>query len=174
MTNIITDMFDKIYYMWPFMGIFVFVLAYFLDRKEFVIKLDSVAKFMAFMFTIMLIKICIWNGQMVPSHYKIASMQGFLFVFLEDAFFVMLPYYICKKLNNKYAKLIVWLFFSILFGYGHIYLGVVWACITLLYPYFISYNYAKKSTFATVMVCHFVYDCLIFLLPKINNLVAIF
>lgn len=166
------DILNKIYSMWPYIGVFIFIMAYIFDNDQIKIKLDGVAKFIAVMVVLMMVKICIWQGQIVPTHGVIKSMFGFLFVFLEDAFFVMTPYYICKKINSKYFKGLVWICFSLLFGYGHIYLGMTWAAITVMYPYFISYRYAQRSTFATVMVCHFLYDCFIYILPKINNLLA--
>ena len=166
------DLLNKIYFMWPYVGVSVFIIAYIFDNDQMKIKLDGVAKFIAVMVILMMIKICLWQGQMVPTHSVIKSMFGFLFVFLEDAFFVMVPFYLCKKIGNKYLKGLVWLSFSLLFGYGHIYLGMMWATITVMYPYFISYRYAQKSTFATVMVCHFLYDCFVYILPKINNLLA--
>lgn len=172
MAQTIIDIINSFYYSWPLIGVLIMFLAFLFDRKQMDIKLDGVAKFIAFMFIVMLIQICTWDGKMVPTHSVIKSMKGFLTVFLEDAFFVMLPYYLCKLFQTKTSKFVIWLFFSLLFGYGHIYLGTTWAAITVIYPFFISYNYAKKSSFATVMACHFIYDCLIFLLPKINNLLS--
>lgn len=166
------DILNKIYFMWPYIGIFVFVMAWFLDNDQLKIKLDGVAKFIAAMTIIIMAKLCIWDGQIIPSHSQIKSMSGFLGVFLEDAFFVMIPYYICKKIDKKYIKFLIWAFFSLLFGYGHIYLGLTWAAITVAYPFFISHRYAMKTSFGTVMACHFLYDCFVYLLPKINNLLA--
>lgn len=166
------DIAGQLYQLWFPLSIgFLFVIII-KDRKQLDIKLDFVAKFIAFMFILMFIKICLWNGQYVEPSKKV-SMSSFLFVFLEDVFFTMTPFYICKLLKNKYLKFLVWTFFSALFAVGHIYLSPVWACVTLLYPYFISNRYAKVSSFGTVMVCHFLYDCFVTVLPKINNLLAI-
>lgn len=163
------DIATQLYQLWFPISIGILFFIIIKDRKQLDIKLDGVAKFIAFMFILMFVKICLWNGQYVMTSKKV-GMSSFLFVFLEDVFFVMTPFYICKLLENKYLKLLVWTMFSLLFAVGHIYLSPVWACITLLYPYFISYRYAKKTSFGTVMACHFLYDCFITVLPKINNL----
>jgi membrane protease YdiL (CAAX protease family) len=51
---------------------------------------------------------------------------------------------------------------SLLFGSGHIYHGLTGALTTCIYPYFISYRYSKKTSLGTVMVCHVMYDLMLF------------
>ena len=145
------------------------------DRKQLEIKGGGLAKFIGFMTLVMLIKLATYPAGFVktPLHYKMLSLNKFLFVFLEDAFFVMIPYYITKTMKGKIVPFLIWTLFSLVFASGHLYQGTTIAAITLAYPFFISYRYAKKTTFATVMACHFVYDCLTYLTPKIHNLLQL-
>ncbi len=167
----IMDLIHKIY---PVGSVAMFTAVLLFDRKKLEIQLDNVAKFLAAMTILTFIKICIWNGQMVPPNPYGISMQNFLFVFLEDAFFVMIPFYLCKKIDSKILKFLIWTFFSVSFGMGHIYQGITAVFITALYPYFISNRYAQRTSFGTVMVCHFLWDCFVLLIPKINNLISVF
>ena len=168
----IQDIINAIYMIWQPIALVLLPIIFFKDRKQLDIKLDFVAKFIALLVIIMFIKICMWNGQYVMPAKEKTDMSSFLFVFLEDIFFAMIPFYICKVLTNKYLKLLTWTLFSVWFAYGHIYISPVWACVTLIYPYFISNKYAKISSFGTVMACHFLYDCFVTVLPKINNLIV--
>jgi hypothetical protein len=87
------------------------------------------------------------------------SFFRFLFVFTEDMAYAF-PIYLAKDV----MKVSKWLWIplatalSIHFAIGHFYQGVVFGCISAVYPYFISYRYAKKTSFGTVMAAHLIYD----------------
>lgn len=174
--NIIIECFLKAIQMvhdfYPIGSVAAFVAVLIFDRKKLNIQLENVAKFLAAMVILTFIKLCIWNGNAVQSNTYGINMQSLLFVFLEDAFFAMVPFYICKRINSKALKIMIWTFFSISFGMGHIYQGIHAVFVTALYPYFISNRYAKKTSFGTVMTCHFLWDCFVLLMPKINNLLS--
>jgi len=166
-----------IYYVYIFSSIFIMLYAWKTDKGQMSIQLDNVAKFMAFMAIATMARLCIISTGPVDSNIFGLKMIGFSTVFLEDAFYVMIPYYICKKINNKHKlgkpiKFIVWTAFSVYFASGHLYQGITVAAIIGLYPYFISRKYAIKTSFATVMACHFLYDCITFLTVKIAKLLT--
>jgi hypothetical protein len=156
----------------PFAAFFLFCWIFVYDGKQLKIKADGVSKFIAFLVLAFLIKMCLLNGKYLPTNSYNLEMRKFLLVFLEDVFFVMLPFYICQKINNKYLKFVIWTYFSVCFGMGHMYQGMFAVFVTAIYPYFISRYYAMKTSFGTVMVCHFIYDCFTFLFPRFNNLMV--
>jgi hypothetical protein len=147
----------------------VMIYAYKNDRDQFKVDLIWPAKFIAFMFILLFVRLASMTGKYtaVPSSL---SFLGFLSVPFEDMFFVMIPFYISKKISKNIGKVMVWLFFSILFSVGHLYQGIVAALITALYPYFISNRFAAKTSFLNVMICHFLYDSFTLLGVKIGNI----
>jgi hypothetical protein len=149
----------------------VFLYAFFKDRQKLVIKWSGVSKFVGFMVLLSMYRLCIMDasGQINILPLK---MWHFLFVIFEDMFYVMLPYYITKKINNKTLKITIWTFFSVYFASGHLYQGYFVAFITGFYPYFVSRRYAIKTSFTTVMACHFIYDCMTFLSLKIAKILS--
>lgn len=161
---------DIINYAYPVLSPVVFGLVLLFDREKLSVKLDGVAKFLALLTIAGAVKICLWNGQMVASNPHNISLNNFLLVFLEDAFYVMVPFYITNRMSNPKHKFVVWLFFTVIFGVAHRYQGMWAIFVTATYPYFISNNFARKTSFGTVMACHFLYDCFVTFLPKLNNL----
>jgi membrane protease YdiL (CAAX protease family) len=175
MSNIIDGLFslvDKITGIYPIVAIVVFCLVLLFDRKKLEIKLDGVAKFIALLTILGAVKICMWDGTLVQINPYDISMKNFLFVFLEDAFYVMIPFYL-TKVGNRRSNIFIWVFFSLIFGVAHRYQGILAIFVTAVYPYFISNRFAAKTSFGTVMVCHFLWDCFVLTLPKINNLISI-
>lgn len=163
------NLIDVINTAYPIAGPIVFILVLLFDRDRLKVKLDALAKFLAFLVIFGLIKICLWNGNKVGINPHGISMANFMFVFLEDAFFVMIPFYLTKFVVIK-RKYLVWIFFSLIFGVAHRYQGIPAIFVTALYPYFISNKFAARTSFGTVMVGHFLWDCFVMVLPKINNL----
>lgn len=157
-------------YAYPILAPFIFVLVVLFDRDKLVIKLDAVAKFISLLVIVGAVKLALWNGKSVSNNFDNMSMSSFLLVFLEDVFFVMVPFYLTNFIKNKNINIAIWVFFSMIFGSGHLYQGLIAVFITGIYPYFISNHFAKKTSFGTVMVCHFLWDCFVFVLPKLNNL----
>lgn len=150
------------------LSVIIFVILF--DRKQLNIKLDGVSKFISLLAILFFFRMAMWGGQQVSVTGYGFKIHDFLFVFLEDVFYVMVPYYICRRLKSTTAIFFVWAFFSFSFGYAHLYQG--WKAVYFLsiYPFFISYRYAKRSTFGTVMACHFLYDCFVYTAPRLNNL----
>jgi hypothetical protein len=157
-------------YAYPILSPIIFVLVVLFDRDRLTVKLDAVAKFISLLAIVGAVKLALWNGKPVPSNFHNMSMANFLLVFLEDVFFVMVPFYLTNFIKNKNINIAIWVFFSMIFGSGHLYQGLIAVFITGIYPYFISNHFAKKTSFGTVMVCHFLWDCFVFVLPKLNNL----
>jgi membrane protease YdiL (CAAX protease family) len=172
MSNIIEGLFnlvDKITGIYPIVAILVFCLVLLFDRQKLEIKLDGVAKFVAALTLLGAIKICMWDGALAETNPYDISMKNFLFVFLEDAFYVMIPFYL-TRIGSRRGNILIWVFFSLIFGVAHRYQGILAIFVTAVYPYFISNRLAAKTSFGTVMACHFLWDCFVLSLPKINNL----
>lgn len=173
--NEILEIFQKINMtnkFFPIVGPAVFAFALIFDREKLHIKLDGIAKFIALLVLCGTIKIALWDGNYVQTNPYGFSLIRFLFVIFEDAYFVMIPYYITNRIENKKINTAIWVVASILFASGHAYQGLAGVVVTSLYPYFLSNKYAKRTSFGTVMACHFLYDMFTVLLPKINNLLA--
>lgn len=161
------------YYFYLFTSVIAIIYAFFKDRGQLEIKWDAIAKFTGFMVILSMYRLCIFD-QVLNINTLPMKMSNFLLVFLEDAFFVMIPYYITKKVKNKLINYTIWAIFSVLFASGHVYQGLFVATITGFYPYFISRKYALKTSFITVMACHFMYDCFTFLTLKLAKIFSIF
>ena len=157
-----------LYYSYLFLSVAVLIYAFIKDRQQLSIKWDGIAKFVGFMSFVTMGRLCLITSNPIRQNmpFEAYEMFNFVFVVFEDMFFVMIPYYIAKKINNDFFKFIVWVIFSSLFAYGHIYQGYFVALITGFYPYFISRKYAMKTSFVTVMMCHFMYDCITFVTVK--------
>ena len=167
-----TELYKLVMSNFQLIGFIVIVIAFFKDNKQFDIKLDGIAKFVGLMVLLTLVKLAL--KEVSPNLTKAQSynhkLSNFLLVFLEDAFFVMIPYYINKLISRKKLRGLVWIFFSLLFASGHLYQGTMGFVVAAFYPYFISYKYSMKTSFATVMCCHFMWDCFQVLTPKIYKL----
>lgn len=146
--------------------VLIFIL--FKDRDQLKIMWDKIAYFIGFMVVLSLVRLCVMD-QAIPQGFNRLSLSTFLWVGLEDVFFVMIPIYIARFCKTKFLKFAVWAFSTVLFASGHIYQGLTAVAITALYPYFISRKYILKTSLATVMICHFVYDCFTFLTVKANK-----
>jgi hypothetical protein len=152
----------------------VLIYAFFYDNKNLDVKFSAVSSFLAFLFFIFCLKLCVLDGRLEFIKPRQYGISGFLTVFLEDAFFVMIPYYISKFfVKSKTKMFFIWILFSLAFAHGHQYQGINAVIVTAFYPYFFSNNFAKKTTFGTVMMCHFMYDCFVYILPRLNNLLSL-
>ena len=164
---------DLISYAYPILSPIIFLLIVLFDRGRLAVRLYGVAKFLSLLVLVSLIKICLWNGRMVETNPYDIGMSNFLLVFLEDVFYVMVPFYLTSRISNKKTNLAIWITFSLIFGIGHRYQGMFAILVTATYPYFISNHFAKRTSFGTVMACHFLWDCFVMLLPKVNNLLVL-
>ena len=159
-----------LFFTYIFSSILVMMYAWRKDKGQLTIDFRAVATFMGFMSLVTMVRLCMFDSGVHNLEKFGLKMSGFLWVWLEDAFFVMIPYYLSKKTNKKYLKFGLWAGFSLLFASGHVYQGYFVAAITALYPYYISRKYAEKTSFATVMVCHFLYDTITFATLKLAKL----
>lgn len=169
----ILNIIDTINQAYPILAPLVFVLVVLFDRERLSIKLDGVAKFLALLVIVGFVKICLWNGKTVLTNPYDLEMSNFLLVFLEDVFYAMIPFYLTNKIGDKKSNILIWVFFSVIFGTAHRYQGVFAVFVTATYPYFISNHFARRTSFGTVMACHFLWDCFVMVLPKINNLLTL-
>lgn len=85
-----------------------------------------------------------------------------LLVGWEDLFFSAALIYYPKKYLPPFIAIPLAVMSSVLFAFGHLYQGILWAAITLIYPYFISYKLAKKHGYGTVIAIHTAYDLCIY------------
>lgn len=148
------------------------VLVFFNDSEQLVIKYDSLAKFVGVMVLISFLRLSFLDPENLDTYGL--DFSGFLKVPLEDVFFAMIPHYLSKLVKNKYFSVFIWVLFSSLFAFGHLYQGILFASITLFYPYFISRRYALKTSFLTVMCCHYIYDCMTLLVVKMSYILNTF
>jgi uncharacterized oligopeptide transporter (OPT) family protein len=152
-------------------GALVLLILLIFSKKHRQIKTEWLAKFVGLMVLVMFVKLAFLSlGKAGYKDLFGLKYSSFLFVGLEDAFFVVIPYYISKFFNKKPITALTWIFFSFLFASGHMYQGGLAASVTFLYPYFISRYYAEKTSFLNVMICHFVYDCFVLLTIQLHNL----
>ena len=163
------------YYFYLFSSVLTIIYAFLKDKDQLKISWDGIAKFTGFMALLTMYRFCIFDTFISIDEFNSfpIKMWQFMLVFLEDAFFVMIPYYLTKNKQNKAFNFVIWLGFSVLFASGHVYQGLFVAAITGLYPYFISRKYALKSSFITVMACHFMYDCITMLTLKFAKILHI-
>jgi hypothetical protein len=148
----------------------VIAYAYKTDKRTLSIDWNAVAKFLAFMMLATMVRLCLFDSGVVNFEKFGLKMSGFLWVWLEDAFYVMIPYYLSQKTRRQWLKFGLWFSFSFLFASGHVYQGYFVAAIIGFYPYYISRRYAVRTSFATVMACHFLYDTITFATLKIAKL----
>lgn len=146
-------------------------------RQRWVFKVDwlSIAKFVGFMCFITAIRFGLMDSRPTPQGIMTQiSFANFLFVWLEDMYFTLPIYFVKDYLQTKKW---MWVSFaalmSIYFAMGHIAYGPVWAIITLLYPYFISYKNGMKYGFGTVMVAHILYDFITLLSIKLHTIIKV-
>lgn len=152
-------------------GVFVLILMLIFSKKHRTINMEWISKFVGFMVLVMFIKLAFLSlrGAGVQNIFGL-NYSNFIFVGLEDAFFVVIPYYLTKLIKYKPVNFLIWTFFTVAFAIGHLYQGVFAVAITSLYPYFISRKYAEKTSFLNVMICHFIYDCFVLLTIKLHNI----
>jgi hypothetical protein len=153
----------------------VFML--FKDREQLKIKWDKMSVFVGLMVFVSLVRLCLIDFQVyeegiskIPQGFNRLRLHKFLWVGLEDVFFVMIPIYITNFCKTKILRFAIWSLFTAMFALGHSYQGVSAIFITGLYPYFISRYFTLKTSLATVMACHFIYDCFTFLTVKISRI----
>jgi hypothetical protein len=140
-------------------GLILFIYAW--RKHQDQIKADwlAVAKFCGFMMFVTALRWGIWDLTNQSYQPVPVSFWHFLFVFTEDMTYAF-PIYLAKDILKvrKWIWVSLATILSIEFASGHLYQGVFWAAITSIYPFFISYRYAKKTSFGTVMICHLLFD----------------
>lgn len=146
---------------WLFAGI-VLVTVYFLDRERLQFDLKAFTNFLKIVLIGSSLSIALNTvlGRIPPLLPVEAS--SLLFVWWEDVLFSLLFIYYAEKLLPRWAFYIVAVISSVVFGLGHLYQGWLAAILVSFYPYFISYKYGKKHGFMTIMVCHVVFDLVIY------------
>jgi hypothetical protein len=169
----ITQIVSMIYSWFPTISVFLLISIAILDSEQIKPNLSGIAKFMGLMFVVMFLRISLFNESLLSSNLSRINFDSFLTAPLEDVFFVMIPLYFSRLVNNRFLSFISWTLFSILFALGHLYQGVLVAAITGIYPYFISRKYILKTNLATVMVCHYLYDCMTLFTIKIAKLLEL-
>lgn len=103
----------------------------------------------------------------VTPHTPDLSFGTLLLVGWEDLFFSVLLIYYPQKYLHRYIATPLAIISSLLFASGHLYQGTLWAAITVIYPYFISYRVGRKYGYGTAMALHATYDISVSLVPVI-------
>lgn len=141
------------------------------DRKMLSLNLDKINSFIGFMVLVCVLRVCLIDFCSEFFQSELPTDSGIPlwylpFVFWEDLFFGGLVYLSHKFIKNRFISLLSIILISLWFASGHLYQGYYIAALTGIYPYFISYRFAKKNGFGTVMVCHILYDFITVLLVK--------
>ena len=123
------------------------------------VKWDKVAQFFVFMCLILMAR-----NAIAPSNPSLPDIDpsGFVMVWWEDIWFSFPVLLAMNKWGKNKYTITLAVTLSILFALGHMYHGLTGMLITSIYPYFISYRYSKKTSLGTVMVCHVMYDLMLF------------
>jgi hypothetical protein len=129
-------------------------------------KWDAVRDFTVFLLIAIVIRHAI-TGQ----NPSIPNIDPFWFtlVFWEDAFHMVPFYFAFKKWGiNKYTKAFAAVLI-IFFAAGHYYHGILGMLVTATYPV-IMYWTAKKYNIGTSMICHIIFDLMLYHSVRILNL----
>ena len=146
-----------------FLGAVICLVIYNTNKDLLKVKLDSVSKFLTFMVFVVAYKLTVISFFNTPVSDAPFPFWSLSMVWWEDAVFAIPIYFISQSIRlNKLLKFSLILLISLLFGVGHAYQGIVGILVTSLYPYFISVRYGKVHGFGTVMVCHIIYDMIIY------------
>jgi hypothetical protein len=140
-------------------GTLLFIYAWIKHREQLKIDWLSIAKFVAFMLFVTAIRWGIMDITNAPYHQPQVAFWNFLLVFTEDMAYGF-PIYLAKDVLKlrKWVWVSLAIALSVHFASGHFYQGVFAGCVSAVYPFFISYRYARKTSFGTVMVAHLLYD----------------
>jgi hypothetical protein len=161
--------------MWfPKISILLMIIIWMFDKEQLKPKLAPISHFVGLMVVVMFLRMSLFMESLLSSNLSAVNFSSFLTAPLEDVFFVMIPIYFSKFVSDrKLLTIPVWIIFSLLFAAGHLYQGIFTAMITGLYPYFISRKYILRHNLATVMVCHYLYDCMTLFTIKIAKLMPL-
>lgn len=160
-----------------YIGFAIIALMFVFDRNKLDIKLNKVAKFLAFMAIITAFRLALqsYAGSSAPTAIMNIPFYLFALVPWEDAFYVAPLLYLEEIKNRGKLGKALWVAIvvstSIHFGLGHAYQGWFAVGLTALYPYFISLKYSKRVGMGTVMVCHVLYDMITVLTAKYSWIV---
>lgn len=133
---------------------------------------NVVKKFFVFMLWVTLFRIVMLKFTPFPTDHINQDVIGrisplmTLGVFWEDAAFT-LPLLIMERMGiHRFFVILAMMLSSVVFAYGHLAYGPLWAFITLFYVPFISYRIGKKHGLGTVMAGHVLYDLITILTLK--------
>ena len=139
----------------------ILTYAFILYRKGYLkVHWDKFSQFFAFMCFILMVRTA-FTGANNPS---LGSAPAFFlnFVWWEDLVFMTPMYFAFEKFGKNRYTIGLAVALSLTFASGHLYHGYLGALSSALIPYFIMYNYAKRTSIGTVMVCHVLYDLMLF------------
>lgn len=137
------------------------IMGYLFFRTEHLnVKWDKVAQFFTFMCFLMMVRHAITGGKS-PSLADVYPWE-YTLVWWEDLVFSFPILLAMNKWGRNKWTISLAVILSLAFGSGHIYHGIVGAAVSCIYPFFISYRYSKKTSLGTVMVCHVMYDLMLF------------
>lgn len=141
-------------------GVLIVVVMIKRDSPLMKVNWEALTKFFVFMMVISAARLAVmdYGHAIAPSGLSAIGYRDFIWVFWEDAFFSM-PIYFLK--DHLQLRKLLWIpaavLLSIAFYWGHRYYGLL-GLVTLAVPYFVSYKFAKKYGYGTVMVGHVLYD----------------
>lgn len=140
-------------------GVSIFLFLVLKRSKLMRVDWSKVGAFVGFMTLLTAIRFGLMTYSAPSSGGSLNQFSNFMLVFWEDSFF-SIPIWFAKDYLKASKK--VWIplaiLLSVTFAYFHLSYGVVWACITLSYPYFISYRYGSRNGYGTQIICHIIYD----------------
>lgn len=144
-----------------FFAVLIIALTYkFYDKEIVRIEWKSLGGFIAFLVLDYCIAYLGLLSGSVIDHINVPPQidyHSLIWVWWEDAVFV-LPFFYFRNWLTKYYYIALWVLFSLVFGYFHLYQGYIAMGVASLYPFLISYRYGKKFGMGTVMVAHIIFD----------------
>lgn len=151
-----------------FAALILGIVGYRIAPSIFGLKISSVVFFVKFMVSLAIVRTALGyylspdNFGSVPNYWGSDHINVMFGVWWEDLFFV-LPALLVYHFFGK--KGIIWLsplfvFTTFLFAQGHLYQGNI-GWILGIYP-ILAFFMARKYGLTTVMVCHVLYDVIVF------------
>jgi hypothetical protein len=163
-------------------GLLIFVLVFWKDRKTLHFDLNVVQKFITLMILFTFARFTLLsvlsdfglNIFDLNKGIETLSFWRLALVFWEDAFFALPIYYMVDKWKwSKYIWMPIAAVLSIRFGLGHIYQFELAYIASLLIPYAVFYRMGRKYGFGTTMTCHILFDMFTIITFKLSPIVVL-
>ncbi len=135
----------------------VLVLVYIFDRERLQFDTKAFYRFLKILFIGSCLSIVVnYLAGRLPLLPPVA-VSSLLLVWQEDIIFSCLLLYYLPKILPEHFQIPIMIMTSFVFGYMHLYQGIVSATLVSIYPY-VSLYFGKRYGWGTVCVSHVTYD----------------